>query len=176
MDSNMTKRNKIKKKRIYYNQKYCYVVLRLWARDLNPEQITKKLGIVPDSSWIRGPIRDKNGNIIKRKDGTLSKRRYGQWNLDAHVHDNSGLEARIKSILEQIRPKKIILEQLLKNLNADLKIVVHPNEHLSIASYLFSGKLLNEFTSLGIDIQFTIELPVRPEKTKNYVRKINKEN
>lgn len=155
----MAKKSKVERNRRRHDR-YCYVVLRLWERYLNPEEITKKLNITPDGSWMSGVVRDKNGETIRRKNGTAIKKRYGQWNLEAHVHENSGLEARIQNILEQIRPKRKILKRILKNVNADLKIVVHPNEYLAIAGYVFSGELLNEFTSLGIDIQFAIEMPL----------------
>src|SRR3989304_9517330 len=135
-----------------YRNSFCYVVLRIWGRNLKPEEITKKLNIAPDESWHRGLVRDKYGEIIKHKDGTPIKRHYGQWNLEAHVHENSGLENRIKNIIKQIMHKRNILKQILKTTKADLKIVIQPDKRLAVAGWLFSGKILNEFTSLGIDI------------------------
>jgi len=159
----MTKTKKATRKKTYRDT-YRYVFLCLHAKDLDPEEITKKLNIKPDFAFKRGILKDKNGNIKRHKNGSPIKMAYGQWILNAHVHKNSGLETRIKNIVKQIKPKRKALQQIVKKINADLTIAVEPHRDLYIAGYLFSGKLLNEFTSLGIDIDVSIHIPEKMEE------------
>ncbi|MCF7957954.1 MAG: DUF4279 domain-containing protein [Phycisphaerae bacterium] len=143
-----------------YPDSYRYVVLRLWHKDLDPEKISDELGIEPDDAWWRGPLLDENGNpIINKETGKPYARDYGQWNLCSTVRGNTLLVTRIRNILEQLRPKKKILRRILKEVNADLDIAVEPHKDLAIAGYTFPADVLNEITSLGIDIHFSIHIP-----------------
>ena len=142
-----------------YRDAFRYVFLTILAKDLDPDVVTKSLGIEPDSSWRRGFIKDKEGNIIKDRNGKRRKSSVGGWILEAHVHENSSFEARMSNILEQIRPKKKVLKQILKKSIATLTIVIEPHNQVCTRCILLPAGTLNEFTSLGIDIEFSVDNP-----------------
>ena len=166
----MAKKSKRTRKKRYTDTFRC-VFLDLSAKDLDPDKITKTLGIQPDSSCRRGLIKDQDGKVIKDKNGKPRMWPVGFWILHAHVHGNSGLEAQIKDILEQIRPKKAILRRILKSVDATLTIVVEPHKDVCTRSLILPADLLNEFTQLGIDIELRIDIP---QKWDEFRRKIAK--
>lgn len=154
----MAKKSKrVRKKR--HIDTFRYVFLDLSAKDLEPDKITKTLGIQPDSSCRRGLIKDQDGKVIKDRNGKPRRWLVGTWILDAHVHGNFGLEAQIKDILEQIRPKKAIMRRILKSVDATLTIVVEPNRDSCTAAYFLPAALISEFTSLGINVEFRFDSP-----------------
>jgi len=151
------KSSKSHKKR--YPDTFRYVFLTLWAKDLDPQSVTRVLGIEPDSTCKRGFLRDKDGKVIVGKNGEPKRYPAGNWILDDHVHGNSGFETRAKDILERIKPKKAALRRVLKKAKAVLTIVVEPHEDICVRSLFFPANILNEFTSLGIDIEFCVDIP-----------------
>lgn len=166
----MAKKSKrVRKKR--HIDTFRYVFLDLSAKDLDPDKITKTLGIQPDSSCRRGLIKDQDGKVIKDRNGKPRRWVVGTWILDAHVHGNSGLEAQIKDIFEQIRPKKAILRRILKSVDATLTIVVEPDRDLCTAAYFLPAALISEFTSLGISVEFRFD---NPQIWDDFRRKIAK--
>ncbi|UCC21520.1 MAG: DUF4279 domain-containing protein [Planctomycetota bacterium] len=150
-----------------------YVFLALWAKDLDPDSVTKALGIEPDSSCRRGLIRGRDGKVIKDKRGRPKRTSAGEWIIEEHAHGNSGFENRIKSIIQKLEPKKTALRRLLKKVNAVLIIVVQPHEELYTRSIFLPASILNEFTSLGIDIEFRVD---NPQKWAEFWRKIEKKS
>lgn len=145
-----------------------HVFLTLWAKDLDPDSVTKALGIVPDSTCIRGLLKDKDGKIVG-KNGRARRVPVGLWILDARVHGNSTLETRIRSILEHVKPKKKALRRVLNKVNAELNIVVEPHRDVVCRSIRFPAGILNEFSSLGIDIEFCVDIP---QKWDEFRRKV----
>lgn len=156
-----------------YPDVYRNVFLEISARDLDPDKITKTLDIQPDVAFRRGFLRDQEGKVVKDKKGKPRKSPFGSWILEAHVHGNSGLEAQIKDIFEQIRLKKAILRRILKSVDATLTVVVEPNRDLCTAAYFLPAALINEFTSLGINVEFRVD---NPQMWNEFRREINKKH
>jgi hypothetical protein len=75
------------------------------------------------------------------------------------MRTNATLQNQAKDILEQILPTRKILRRILKNVEADLNIAVQPHEDLVIAGYTFPAQILAKFTSMGIDIRFSVHMP-----------------
>jgi hypothetical protein len=148
---------RVTKKR--YIDEFQDVFLELSSKNLNPDKITKTLNIQPDVSYQKGLMKNVYGRILKLKNGKPAKSPVGSWILNSHAGENSTLEKKIEDILKQIRPKKAVLRRILKKVKGILKIVIEPHKDVASASYLFSGEILNEFTCLGIDIEFTIDIP-----------------
>lgn len=168
----MAKKAKMKvKDRKKYQDRYRYVILRLWGRELDPEKITRAMGIEPDAGWFRGPLVNEKGEVvIDKKTGKPWKvYSYGQWILKSRIRGNSKLVTRIQDIWEQIELKKKILRRILREVGADLKICVEPSEHLCRALYNFPAEILNKFTALGIDIEFSIHNPQNMRKIRKEV-------
>lgn len=150
------------------------VFLHLWGKELNPDKITQVLGIKPDWLRRRGVEKGPNGKVIRDRNGKLRKSAFGRWFIESHVHENSGIVSRIEDILKQIRPKKRQLRRILKETRAELTIVVEPPRDLATYSYILPASLLNEFTSLGIDIEITVDIPQEWDKFWRYVEKMHK--
>lgn len=140
---------KMKKKKIpRYQDRRRYVVLRMVGKNLDPDKITNLLKLYPSSA-------QPSANI-KRKFKKIYNTRYGHWTLDSRLKRNSTLQNQVKDIYQQIKPKRKILKKILKNIKADLNISVQPHEKLVYVAYMFPAKIINEFTSLGIDIRFSV--------------------
>jgi hypothetical protein len=78
------------------------VFLEISARDLDPEKITKALGIQPDAALRRGFVRDQEGKVVKDESGKPRMLPVGAWFLDAHVRRNSGLNSFLPVVLTQV--------------------------------------------------------------------------
>jgi hypothetical protein len=143
-------KNKKKRKRIY-RDRYRYVVLRLLGKELDPDKISKALALYPVSS--------QPSNALRRKVDRIYNTNYGHWNLGSRLRRSATLQNHVKDILEQIRPRKKILRRILRKVEADLSIAVQPHENLAISSYTFPADILAEFTSMGIDIRFSVHIP-----------------
>jgi hypothetical protein len=134
-----------------YPDRYHLVVLRLCGMHLDPAQITKSLGLAPDSAQPSADLGIEGRRIYRTK--------LGHWNLGSRLRRNATLQNHVKDILEQIKPKKRALRRILRSVDADLTIAVEPHQALVIAAYLFPADVISEFTSLGIDIRFSIHVP-----------------
>ncbi len=159
-----------------YTDAFRYVFLEFSTKNLNPDKLTETLNIRPSASFKRGdPLKNKYGQIVRNKNGKSVKMPVGSWSLDSRVRENSKLETHIKDILKRIRPKKAVLKQILKKVNGTLTIVVEPNKDVYTVSYLLSSDILNEFTSLGIDIEFRVDIPEKwDEFRRKVIKKANK--
>ena len=133
------------------------VRLRLCGRDLDPANITRALGLEPVSAQPSANLKIKSKRMYNTK--------LGHWNLGSRLRENATVQNHVKDILDQIRPKKRILRRILKNVDADLNIAIEPHHDLVIAAYLFPAEVISEFTSLGIDIRFSIHIPGKPPWT-----------
>ena len=133
-----------------------YVSLTISGKNLDPQKITQTLGIEPD-------------NWAKRDDhfGKNKKCKQGFWALEGGS-SKLRFDTKLKKILNKILPVKHRLTKLI-NENKDIQriyldIAVMPPENTAIAEYNFEADLLNEFTSLGIDIAFSIHMPAEIKK------------
>jgi hypothetical protein len=143
------------------------VCLCLWHKNLDPSEITRKLNIEPESSWYRGPVINDDGEVIRNKTtGKPYEKDYGQWNLTALVRENARLDTQMKSILEQVMPRKAVLRKILKKVNSELSIAVGPHCDIAMANYFLPADLINEFTSLGIDVVFRVYITPNVERIK----------
>ncbi len=152
----MRKKNKGTSRRRYQPATQA-VSIHLWGKKLEPDKITQDLGIKPDWVCRRGVEKAPDGKVIRNRNGKPRKSTFGHWSLDSHVHDNSGILSRIKDILKQFTPKKRQLRRILKEASADLIITIEPHRDLASYGYTLPANLLNEFTSLGINIRIEVE-------------------
>lgn len=158
-------------KRTLRSDTFRYVFLDLWAKKLDPDKITKRLGIQPNSAWRRGIVRNQDGVIIRDKNGKARRMSFGAWILDPCVRRDARLETQIMNIAEQIAPKRAALRRILEDVNGTLIIVVEPNEDLYVATYHLPASLLDEFTSLGIGIEFRFDNPRKWNEFREEVRR-----
>jgi hypothetical protein len=142
----MVKKKRAKKK---YPDSYNGVILRIYDRDLDPEKITKMLRLLPSHSH-------KRGYEALGKSGKKAFRYYGQWNLNPLVRTNARIQTKVEKLWLQLEPRKKELRSVLKKYRAELAIYVNPGRPVTVRWYTFNSELLNKFTSLGIDVQFSV--------------------
>lgn len=147
---------KKKAKRKVLRDKFRYAHLSLYGKVLDPEKVTNSMGINPDLSFSPGEKFRKRGKICKTS--------FGQWTIEDRLRSNARLQDKIKDILDQIIPKKTILRKILRDAKGELTIAVQPPNESINPNYYFPAELINEFTSLGIDIHFSFYNPVAWEE------------
>jgi hypothetical protein len=142
----MSKKKKTKKTP---TDKYRGVVLRLYDKKLDPDSITRKLGIQPTECWKRGYLVGKSGKKYFR--------RYGQWNLRPSARKNARLQAKVEKLWLQLEPKKKELRSILRKVKADIRIAVDAGSRPCLWWYPFKSQLIRNFVSLGIDVEFAVQ-------------------
>jgi len=89
---------------------YFSVSFRIMGDDLDPTIITTLLGIEPDHKHKKG-----DSNTGKAKSGKIiyySPYSSGMWAIKSKLDKHSRIQEHIESILEQLVPKKEMLEKL----------------------------------------------------------------
>jgi hypothetical protein len=133
-----------------------HVFLTIAGKNLDPEKLTKVLGIVPDD---RGKLGEPCGKNRKCKQG--------YWIIEGGPA-NLRIETQMKNILEKIGQSKNRIKKLIKEdksvREAHLKIAFAPPEGIPNSCYCYNAKLINEFTSLGIDIALSIHIKAEWER------------
>ena len=128
------------------------VCLTLAGKNLDPEKVTKALGIPPDDRAKRGEPRSTN-----RK----KKCKQGYWSLDGGS-SKWRVETQMTNILKRLSPVKRRLRLLLKEdkdvKRADLTIAIMPPAGVLAAQYRLNAELVDEFASLGVDIKLSIHV------------------
>jgi hypothetical protein len=145
-----------KKKKRKQIREWRQVSLTVAGKNLDPEKVTKILGIMPDD---RGKLGEPCGKNRKCKQG--------YWTIEGGP-SNLRIDTQMKNILKRIKPvrqkfKKFIKEDKSKR-EAYLKIAFETPEGIPNACYCYNSKLINEFTSLGIDIALSIHIKAEWEK------------
>jgi hypothetical protein len=125
------------------------VCFNIVGRNLDPSKVTRLLGIMPDDMCKRG---DTFGKKRKAKQG--------YWSLEGRPR-NTRLETQLKNIMERIKHIEPQLKSVIRRKEVEqayLTFAVEPSENVNVAGYCLKADLLNKFTSLGIDIAFSIHM------------------
>jgi hypothetical protein len=140
----------IKTKKKVKEHEWRSVSLHIAGRFLDPHKVSNTLHIKPDS-W--GKLGEPCGKNRKCKQG--------YWIIGSYP-SAWRLETQMKSILKRISPVKQELKKFIKEDKtvryAYLNIAVAPIKGDASAVNYFDAKLINEFTSLGINISLSIEI------------------
>jgi hypothetical protein len=145
---------------------WSFVHLSVGGKYLDPEKVSKAIGIFPDACGKRGePVAPNSKRRCKA----------GFWGLESDQL-NWRIETQMKNILKRITPVKERLRRLIREdttiEQAYLTIAFSPPEGRPAVSYLFPSELVSEFVSLGLDIVLSIYFykhvtPVRESTTDN---------
>jgi hypothetical protein len=148
------------KRRPRNENEWSWVRLSMVGKHLDPKKITDALGIQPDISGKLGdPVAANSKKTCKQ----------GYWKLECG-RLNWRIERQMKGVLERITPVKDRLRRLIREdatiRQAYLTIAFElPQERLAIG-YYFASELINEFTSLGVDINLSIWMPPEEDQGK----------
>ena len=126
------------------------VSLTIVGKYLNPKKVAEALDVLPDK-WGKLGVPYRNNRKSKQ----------GFWALRGGP-TTWRIETQMKNILKRISPVKSQLRELIKEdetvERAYLTIAFAPSTGIANACYCFDAELVNEFTSMGIDIALSIQI------------------
>jgi hypothetical protein len=141
------------KRKVQKKNAWSFVRLNLTGKHLDPQKVSRTLGISAD-------ICGKLGDPIAPNSDRRCKQ--GYWDIESG-RSNWRLEAQIKDILKRIAPVKGRLRRLIKNdatmQEAYLTIVFEPAARRPAVGCYLPSDLIGQFTSLGVDVNLVIHLP-----------------
>lgn len=71
------------------NEQYAYFSM---AGEFAPDELTRRLGVTPDSAWAKGELHPRSG----------AARRFSRWSLESRLDHESSLEAHIADVLARM--------------------------------------------------------------------------
>ena len=132
------------------SREWRHVYLTISGKYLDPDKVSKALGILPDGSGKLGETRGEN-----------RKCKQGYWCLEQGP-TTWRLETQMKAMLNRIAPVRHKLRKLIKEdktiKEAYLQLAFAPPRGVANACYCFDAELINEFTSMGLDIALSIQI------------------
>jgi hypothetical protein len=130
---------------------WSFVRITMTGKRLDPEKISKAIGIAPD---IAGKLGDPVAPNSERRC------KQGHWNIESGQL-NWRPETQMKSLLRRVAPVKERLRKLIREdatiQKAYVAIALEPPSLLAVG-YYFPSDLIGEFTSLGLDVNLLIYL------------------
>lgn len=126
------------------------VTLTLSGRRLDPEQVTRLLGVCPDSSCCRGDRFGKNKKAAR-----------GYWVIEGRPA-KSRLETQARSVLQRIEPVRREFRSLVEHPDVELAYVtfaIMPSDHVAVASYYLPEDVISGFSTLGVGMEVSIHIP-----------------
>jgi Domain of unknown function (DUF4279) len=127
------------------------VTLRICGDDLDPHDITEKLGVPPTRAETKGQ------EIIGRKTGTARVAKSGVWRLCASDRQPEDIDGQIREIFSQASADIAVWQSITKKYHADLfcgLFMSETNDGLSISPH--SMAILAE---RGVELWFDIYAP-----------------
>jgi hypothetical protein len=83
----------------------CYVSFVISGLELDPDEISKLLGIRPDHSHRKGDVKQL------RSDKTIT-RKNGNWSLRSKLSDYEPLEMHLDALLDRLKGKEAVIKAL----------------------------------------------------------------
>lgn len=126
----------------------CSVALRFFGDDLDPDFITKKLGICPTISYRKGDI--FRGKTCDRIENT------GSWRYCVRRCENIDLEELINKLLDRIAPNLEIWRELTTKFQSDLFCGLWLKRYSGAIDFspAIMMKIAERGLSIGLDIYF----------------------
>jgi len=139
---------------------WSFVELVIGGKFLDPQKVSKVVGMPPDSCGKRGELASSKSKRIRKA---------GSWVLESN-HSNWRIVSQMKNILKRVAPIKERLRKLIREdatvERAYLLVAFSPPEGRPGASYSFPAGLVEEFASVGLDI--VVSLYFYEERTRGH--------
>jgi len=123
-----------------------YATFILRGKELDPQEVTDRLGITPWRSFRRGDMRTE-------------KRQWphGFWALtsDGHIH-STDLSMHLEWLVKQLEPTIQNVQDIVRNNEIDVEISclwIFPENHNGL---VLSSYLLRKIADLGVELSFDI--------------------
>jgi hypothetical protein len=141
------------------NTSRTWATFRVWGRTLNPNDISRRLELVPSEAFKAGDPRGSSGN-----NGAW---RHGYWSLSSRDQlSSSDLQLHIEWLLDQLEPAREEIKTLILSSELQADIFCFWESATGHGGPVFSPAFLRYFASfelaLGIDVYFAGEPPLEP--------------
>ena len=121
------------------------VSFELKGRELDPEEITALLGIIPTKTW-------RVDDLVHPKAGV--RRKSNGWSLKSNLDKSVDLDEQIKSIFEQLQPSWQCLVEICQRYDAMINCAVYGYKY--IPSIYFDKHIVRKTAELNAEIDVDI--------------------
>ncbi|MBI5842738.1 MAG: DUF4279 domain-containing protein [Chloroflexi bacterium] len=132
------------KRNMYVRDPYVSFILR--GKDIDPQDITNRLGIKPSRSFKKGDYRSEN-----------KKWPHGYWELESTSYiESDNLRSHIEWLIDRLTPVKTDLKKLFQDISIESEIScfwILSKEHAGLE---LSHQLLNKIVDLGLKLELDI--------------------
>lgn len=135
----------------YTNTPTMTVKFSLSGEDLNPDEITKVLGISPSGAWSKGdPVpRQPNSRFIPRPSYP-----FGRWILHAPCSNQDNFDIQINALLDVLENLRPGINDLAKKYNGEISIAYSSSE--DNFGFHFDMSLLQRIYVLGVELDIVV--------------------
>lgn len=125
------------------------------SEDLEPEEITAVIGIVPTKTWKVGDLISKGATLRHKQNG---------WSLKSKLEDSATLEDHVESVLERLKPSWQHLVKMCTRYYTEIECIIYVYGDDSPAIH-FNRETLKRISELNAEID--IDLYVLPESEES---------
>ena len=114
------------------------VTLRIFAPELDPEEVTRNLDLEPNH-------KHKLGDPIPKRSGSVNVYKHGMWTVDSKLPETEVLVSHLDSLLSDIEPKQEYIKTLASYATVDLYCVLYDQ-----SGFELPPDILHRIADLGI--------------------------
>ncbi len=126
-----------------------YAEFVLTGTDLNPEDVTSKVGIQPTKTWLKDDLISPKGRIRYKQNG---------WKLRSHLQASDDLDEHFRVVLEQLKQSWQPLVELCSIYQAEFCGVIYTSGDRPVIH--FDQEVLKAVLQLNAEID--VDLYVLP--------------
>jgi Domain of unknown function (DUF4279) len=129
-----------------------YAYFLLTGTDLNPEEITRKVGITPTQIFLKGDRIHPKGSRTRDRSG---------WQVKSSLEQETDIEAHVRSVLEKLKTGWQPLIEIIENApkyEAVINCVMYytPEEAGSGSGFHLDRSILDQIHQLKAEIDFDL--------------------
>lgn len=117
--------------------------LVLTSPSLDPDAVTRTLGVEPDDSWSRGELMSKT-----------RRAKVGGWCLESRRRAGASAEDHVEDLVKRVRHAKAEVRAVRASIR-DIVVYLHLSEQIGVESCVLSPKLLGEIAEMKLALVFT---------------------
>lgn len=120
-----------------------HVSFGITAPELDPEEVTRRLGIQPDRAYLKGsPLSGSRKDVVRKS---------GKWTIRSKVSYNEDLTTHLESLLELLLPRQREISELSHTATVDFYCSLFDQRGVSLPA-----DLLLKISSLGAELNICI--------------------
>lgn len=136
----------------YEEQPTTVIHFSLTDEHLEPDMITKALGVEPDRAWVKGDQRGINPTSVT--ENRLPRHDFGRWTLRAPCSPYDEFEEQLNRLLDKLEGLPAILATYIERYDG-IFVVGYSSAEVSIGLYL-SPETIRRMAALKLSIVFDI--------------------